>query len=568
MSLRSKFLLVLTVLVLTTVSISTWIQVRSALEARKEEMEARATALGQFIGLKFTKHFLTGQVPEETSDRTIQFWVQEVEDAVFLQIYNTDGSRIVNVTRPTVTPPSLPEVDADFIRSILNGEDSFVARRIQDPQIVDFLVPVTLFDTQLGLVRLGLDGSRYQEQRGEILRTNTLYGSVLLFFMVLIGYLSTPYLTGPLKKLTQVAERFGQGDFAIRSSVHTGDEIQDLSEQFNRMAGHLEQLVDNLSDAGRFHRLFPYIIVPRALYDKIVRQVRESVGCDQVALVLNGDLQHSQRSAARYLHGPHGSTAFNNLGTDPEILDEVAKLSRDNEVNPLVRRSEKAQELSALFAETEESISDVLVYRLETNRKLGYLVLGRRNHDFPESELRVASSLLPQIQTVISNAQNFEDILVDERTGIYPRKVMHLALNEAGTFTDPDALWLSQIALSRNEEHDHEEDQHLEVARFLNEKRSEISPVEDTDHFIVISHNQPDRFLVLLSGWTEEHIESVVRRFLDPISQKSNRFAGLESFAGIVPVDPDATVASLLERTENALHHAQQSGGSPTWIEE
>jgi HAMP domain-containing protein len=562
MSLRSKFLLVLTVLVLTTVSVSTWIQVHSALEARKEEMEARATALGQFIGLKFTNHFLTEQVPEDPSDQTIKFWVREVEDAIFLQIFNTDGNRIVNVTRRTVNPPPLPEVNMDFIRTILNGEDSFVARRLQNPQIVDFLVPVALFDTQLGLVRIGLDGSRYQQQRNEILRTNTLYGSILLFVMVLIGYLSTPYLTGPLKKLYRVAERFGQGDFSVRSSVNTGDEIQELSEQFNRMANQLKQLVDNLSDAGRFHRLFPYIIVPRELYAKIVHQVRKSVGCDRVALILNQNVRDSDRSAARYLDRPKGSAAFDTPGAEHDLLDEVAELSRDNQVNPLVRRSEKAQKLAPLFAEENETISDVLVYRLETNRKLGYLVLGRKNHNFPESELRVVSSLLPQIRTVISNAQNFEDILVDERTGIYPRKVMHLALSEAGSFDDSNPLWLSRIALQKSDAANFAADRHLEVARSLNEQRREISPVNDPDHFIVISHDRSDRFLALFFGWSEEKIESVVQELVDPVSEVT-----LRPMAGIVPVNPESSVSSLLERAERALDHAHQTGGSSTWIE-
>ncbi len=564
MSLRSKFLLVLALLVLTTVSVSTWIQVQSALEARKEEMEARATALGQFIGLEFTNHFLMGQVPEDLSDRTIEFWIHEVEDAVFLQIFNTDGARIVGVNRLTSNPPAMPEVNANFIRTILNGEDSFVGRRLQNPEIVDFLVPVTLFDIQLGLVRLGLDGTRYQKQRNEILRTNTLYGSILLFFMVLIGYLSTPYLTGPLKKLSRTAEQFGQGDFSIRSSVDTGDEIQELSVQFNQMANQLEQLVDNLSDAGRFHRLFPYIIVPRELYVKIVHQVRRIVGCDWVALVLTPNVQDSDRSAARYLDRPEGSVAFDNPGIETDLLDEIAKLSRDNEVNPLVRRSEKANQLESLFAAKNETISDVLVYPLE----MGYLVLGRKNHDFPDAELRVVPSLLPQIRTAISNARDFEGILVDERTGIYPRKVMNLALNEAKSLDESDHLWLSRISLQESNNKDSSTDRHLEVARSLNKKRSDITPVSDTDHFIVISHDRSNRFLALFSGWSRDQIGSVVQRLVDSTTSDQPEPSDPVLNAGIVPVKPEPSVSSFLERAERALHHAQLTGGSSIWIEE
>jgi signal transduction histidine kinase len=59
--------------------------------------------------------------------------------------------------------------------------------------------------------------------------------AVLVFYLIL-----TKLILSPVRELRKTAERVQEGDLAIRSAIHTGDEFQQLSEAFNAMLGRVE----------------------------------------------------------------------------------------------------------------------------------------------------------------------------------------------------------------------------------------------------------------------------------------------------------------------------------------
>src|SRR5207245_3787327 len=48
-------------------------------------------------------------------------------------------------------------------------------------------------------------------------------------------------MTGPIRALQEGAAEIGAGDLARRIDIHTGDELEGLAQQFNRMAGDLQK---------------------------------------------------------------------------------------------------------------------------------------------------------------------------------------------------------------------------------------------------------------------------------------------------------------------------------------
>ena len=82
-------------------------------------------------------------------------------------------------------------------------------------------------------------GEAFAPLRGAILRTGLL---MLLGALVsVIASLTLARKIGrPIEALQAGAERIGGGDLAHRIDVRTRDELQDLGEQFNRMAGQLQ----------------------------------------------------------------------------------------------------------------------------------------------------------------------------------------------------------------------------------------------------------------------------------------------------------------------------------------
>ena len=62
---------------------------------------------------------------------------------------------------------------------------------------------------------------------------------VLLAIAVLVSLFLSRRMTVPIQMLTQGAKRIGSGDLGLRLAIETGDELEALGDQFNRMAAHL-----------------------------------------------------------------------------------------------------------------------------------------------------------------------------------------------------------------------------------------------------------------------------------------------------------------------------------------
>ncbi|WP_256806288.1 hybrid sensor histidine kinase/response regulator [Bradyrhizobium sp. Bra64] len=63
----------------------------------------------------------------------------------------------------------------------------------------------------------------------------------LLAIAVLVSLWLSRRMTVPIQILTQGARRIGSGDLGLRLAIKTGDELEALGDQFNRMAAHLRE---------------------------------------------------------------------------------------------------------------------------------------------------------------------------------------------------------------------------------------------------------------------------------------------------------------------------------------
>ncbi|MBR0788347.1 response regulator [Bradyrhizobium manausense] len=64
---------------------------------------------------------------------------------------------------------------------------------------------------------------------------------VLLAFATLVSLWLSRRMTVPIQMLSQGAQRIGSGDLGLRLAINTGDELEALGDQFNRMAAHLRE---------------------------------------------------------------------------------------------------------------------------------------------------------------------------------------------------------------------------------------------------------------------------------------------------------------------------------------
>lgn len=82
--------------------------------------------------------------------------------------------------------------------------------------------------------------------------TQVRYEQILVILVLavcsILTYLFSYILTKPMAQLNQISDSFANGDYSIRSTVHTRDEIGMLSDKFNHMADSIEKQIMQLND--------------------------------------------------------------------------------------------------------------------------------------------------------------------------------------------------------------------------------------------------------------------------------------------------------------------------------
>jgi signal transduction histidine kinase len=80
----------------------------------------------------------------------------------------------------------------------------------------------------------------YEPLYASMLRTSTLL-LIGLGVALLASFFVARRVLGPLRMLGQGVERIGSGDLSFRVDLKTGDEIETLAEEFNKMTAHLKE---------------------------------------------------------------------------------------------------------------------------------------------------------------------------------------------------------------------------------------------------------------------------------------------------------------------------------------
>lgn len=84
-------------------------------------------------------------------------------------------------------------------------------------------------------------------------------GALLLAGLVLAalaGLLLARRMVVPIRTLQEGAVRIGEGELDKQIKIKTGDELEDLADQFNQMGGRLQQLYGNLKRVSQLKRYF------------------------------------------------------------------------------------------------------------------------------------------------------------------------------------------------------------------------------------------------------------------------------------------------------------------------
>ncbi len=220
----------------------------------------------------------------------------------------------------------------------------------------------------------------------------------------------------PVHDLIDAAQEVAGGNFSQRITASTGDEIEELAEQFNRMAAQLQESYANLEQrvSDRTREL--------ATLNAVAGVVSRSLELDDI---LHGALAESLQMMDIEMGGiyllDHGSkllTLTEHKGLSPEFVDKVDKLHiGENLVGQVVADDhpiiveDVANDSGAVHPTVkQEGIASVAVVPLSTRaRVIGALFTATRTpRRFAPQDVQLLTSIGSQIAVAVENARLFE----------------------------------------------------------------------------------------------------------------------------------------------------------------
>src|SRR6267154_2911882 len=78
--------------------------------------------------------------------------------------------------------------------------------------------------------------------------------SVVILAAILVGYFFAVGISGPIRGLAASTRAISRGEFHQRSPVRGASEISELAENFNKMAGDIEEYIERLKEAAEENR--------------------------------------------------------------------------------------------------------------------------------------------------------------------------------------------------------------------------------------------------------------------------------------------------------------------------
>lgn len=247
--LRGKFTILILVLVIALGSVMTTYHVRSQVNQSFNDFDRRAQAVAKVLGLQLSDSLLKGEDVSMANRLPAILWAQAFEDIRHVSAYDPDG-----IQRLSIRPDDeidLTEIQSEQYRQLLYSDANSLSRHRSEDDLYDTLVPIRAFGTNIGVVRLGLDTTRIQKKRQQILLSGLGITAITAFVVLLIGFFLTSRVLKPLNNLVRVTREFGDGNLDARASVETTDEVGQLVSQFNRMAQSIQDRVEEREQSLR-----------------------------------------------------------------------------------------------------------------------------------------------------------------------------------------------------------------------------------------------------------------------------------------------------------------------------
>ena len=104
------------------------------------------------------------------------------------------------------------------------------------------------------IAQRSLDQAQSDTGVTELNRQALAFVSVVILAAILVGYFFAVGISGPIRGLAASTRAISRGEFHQRSPVRGASEISELAENFNKMAGDIEEYIERLKEAAEENR--------------------------------------------------------------------------------------------------------------------------------------------------------------------------------------------------------------------------------------------------------------------------------------------------------------------------
>ncbi|OGA60767.1 MAG: hypothetical protein A3F77_07595 [Betaproteobacteria bacterium RIFCSPLOWO2_12_FULL_67_28] len=338
---------------------------------------------------------------------------------ISLVLQKTDFSALPQVTAALQAPPAAPgETQED--RSILSE-----ARDRDGRSVLTAFARIESLDWYVFVEQATAEA--YKPLYASLARSGVLLVAGLLL-SILVGLIFARRMTNPIRALQNGAAAIGSGRLDQRIDVHTGDELQDLAEQFNKMAADLkesyaglerkvEERTGELKQALEFQGASGEILSSisgsiadtRPVFDAITRNILRLFGARfaVVQLLREGRIEMAALS---------GEAGFERLGENyPRPLDDstvgghVMRSGKVLQLTPVLDNS-AAPPATAAFARDFGFDSLIAAPMLREDRVIGAIIAARRDAlPFDDKQVALIKAFADQAVIAIENARLFNE---------------------------------------------------------------------------------------------------------------------------------------------------------------
>ncbi|NGZ10974.1 MAG: HAMP domain-containing protein [Nitrospira sp. LK70] len=161
----------------------------------------------------------------------------------------------------------------------------------------------------------------------------TVFGAVALVLLASLGYIAAGRIVTPVRQLQQAAQAIGRGELRAPIQINSGDELEDLADEFNRMNSQLKAAFAGLTDQVKLKT--QEVQVLQKSTDQILDAVPNPIlliDAQEIVRYIN----QAARKSFKIQEPMPGTSLFTILPLDPTVQKRLRAEFRVNGATPVI----------------------------------------------------------------------------------------------------------------------------------------------------------------------------------------------------------------------------------------